>query len=93
MATQRPATFEHIHDSSFEYTFPHESRNGRESSRSGEFRPGVHFGICDGLSLRGPNHLAALRGSKRGENMFRDWHFCLFGWLAAFGKGGKTKGC
>lgn len=93
MATQRPTTFEHTHDNSFEYICSYESRNGRETSRSGEFRPVVQFGICDGPILRGSNHLAALRGSKRGENMFRDWHFCLFGWLAAFGKGGKTKGC
>lgn len=43
------------------------------------------------FSLRGSNHLAALRGSKRGEDMFRDWHFCLIWPAGSIWKGREDK--
>lgn len=91
MTIQRPATFEHTHDSSFEYTCSYESRKGRESSRRGESRPVVQFGICDGLLFEGSKSSCSVAWEQAWRIMFRDWQSCLFGRLAAFEKGGKTK--
>lgn len=49
----RPMTFEHIHDSSSNYTCFYESCRGRQSSRSGRSRPVVHFWHLRRISFEG----------------------------------------